>query len=453
MTATPAYYRNSDQFFLDSYTGTGGYLWGGYLEQFPSETADNYAARQRASVYPNFVGKMVRTQSGFLWKRAPSRETGDLYAAFAANADGAGTALDMILQNYQVLAMVLGTVYVIVDKPNFQARSRAEERMPYLCLRLPGECLNPVLDGQGRLLSGTFSEVCEGQTRYRHFDAEGWRVTKDSAGVEIIEQGSYRFGRPPVARLHSTMPLLPGDVRAQGWAHDLIQINWDLYNQASELRDLFRAQTFAQLALPAADQNERERLANMTMGAHNALTFDPANGGKPFYFAPPPDPIAQYQDNIARTIDLIYKFANLEFVQNAKSGRSGVSLSFDFEQANAGMAAMAALCERAEREIAEFVSGWMGQTFAGNISYPRDFNLVDLAEELKQGIEAVDLQISPTFDSELKKRLARRVLGHGVPAATMEQIDNEIENGADPYGDRMKKEAGNLPPIATGAKA
>lgn len=438
------FYRTSDQFLLDSYTGQGGYFWGWYLEQFPSETAENYTARQRTSVYPNFVGKMVRTQSGFLWKRCPNRESGDLYAAFVADADGASTDLDMLLQNWQVLAMVLGTVYIIVDKPAGQPASRAEERLPYLCLRLPAECQNPVLDARGRMISGTFTEARDGAVVYRHFAADGWKLTADADGRETIEQGEYRFGRAPVVRLHSTMPLLPGDLCAQGWAHDLIQMNWDLYNQASELRDLFRAQTFAQLALPANDLAERDRLANLTMGSHNALTFDPSNGGKPFYFAPPPDPIEQYQAAIANTIDLIYKFANLEFVQNAKSGRSGVSLSFDFEQANAGMASMAALCERAEREIAHLVSAWMGQDFVGSIVYSRDFNLVDLAEELKQGIEAVDLNISRTFDVELKKRLARRVLGHGAPAATMEEIDTEIEAGGDPYGDRAMKKAGGL---------
>jgi hypothetical protein len=127
--------------------------------------------------------------------------------------------------------------------------------------------------------------------------------------------------------------------------------------------------------------------------------------------------------------------------------QSGVSLSFHFQEANRTLGLIAGNTEQAEREIAALVSAWQGRDWNGVIAYPRDFNLTDLAEALSQGMESIQLGISPTFDAEVKKRLARQVLGHGVPQATLETIDKEIEAGGDPYGDRAAKEAGTLPPI------
>jgi hypothetical protein len=437
--------RSSDAFLLDAYSGGGGFLSGEYLVKFPRETDANFASRKELAVYPNYTRKVVDIYSGFLWQREPSRESDDAYARFAANADGGGTALNMLMQTYQRLALLLGTVYLIVDKPAGQAQTRAEDKAPYLALRLPEELVSHQADADGRFASCVFSEVVNDETRYRHFDAQGWKVTEDEEGQTIIDQGAYTLGRPPVVRLHSTLPLKPTDIRARPWAHDLAQLNWDLYNQMSELRWLFRSQVFAMLKLPAKSQEERERLTGMVIGPNNAMSYDPSDGGEPGFMAPPADPVEMYQKDIASTIERIYQMANLEFIGAVNA--SGVALQFQFMQANRAMGIIAANTEQAEREIAVLVSAWQGSDWKGNIVYPRDFNLADLAETLKQAMEAIQLSISPKFDAEVKKRVARQTLGHGVPQATLQAIDGEIEAGGDPYGDRAAREAGNLPAL------
>jgi len=435
--------RASDQFRLDAYTGEGGFLSGAYLQQFPREGAPNFKDRQEVAVYPNYVRKVVDIYSGFLWQREPTREGGAGYADFAANADGIGTSLNMLMQSYQRRAMLLGTVYILVDRPQGEALTKADEKLPYLVMREPSALVDYRTDGFGRFEWCVFSEVVDQKTqeiRYRRFDAATWRVSSDPGGQSIIEQGEHKLGRVPVARLHSTLPLLPTDIRAQAWIHDLAQLNWDLFNQVSELRMLFRQQVFAMLKLPAKDDAERERLQNLAIGPNNALSYDPTDGGEPGFIAPPPDPVKAYQDNITATIERIYQMANLEFVGGVQ--QSGVALSFHFQEANRTLGLIAALTEQAERDIAALVAAWQGGKWGGNIAYARDFNLVDLAETLKQGMEAIQLEISPTFDAELKKRLARQVLGHGVAQATLSEIDQEITAGGDPYMDRIQQAAG-----------
>lgn len=435
--------RTSDQFFLDAYTGKGGFADGKYLVQFPRESDTNFKNRQALAVYPNFTRKVTDVYSGFLWQRDPAREGTGLYEQFAANADGAGGSLNLVLQQAQRLAMLLGTVYLIVDKSSDPASSRADERLPYIAVRTPAQVMLYRMDALGVLQSITFSETIQlgsfgSRIQYRTFTTDGWAVHEDISGAGVLEQGPTTLRQIPVVRLHSTIPLLTTDIKAIPWAGDLAQLNWDLFNQSSELRWLFRSQAFAMLKLPAKDQNERERLAGMDIGPNNALTYDPADSGEPGFIAPPDGPVRSYMDNIAACVKLIYQMANLEFVGGVQ--QSGVALSFHFQEANRALGIIAGNTEQAERDIAKLAYAWQGQEWKGNIAYPRDFNLVDLGEQLAQGMEAIQLGIAPTFDQEVKKRLARQVLGHGVAQKTLGEIDTEIEAGGDPYGDRLAKQ-------------
>lgn len=435
--------RTSDPFLLDAYSGQGGFASGGYLIAHPRESDEKFARRQTLAVYPNFTRKIVDVFMGFLWKQSPARESDDLYTQFAMDADGAGGKLDRLLFSYQRLAMILGTVYLIVDKPQAQGLSRADQAMPYLALRLPGQLIAEQQDAAGRWVSVTFSEIMGRETVYRTFTLQGWVLSQDVQGLQVLGQGNYALGRVPVVRLHIAKPLNPVDSRAQSWVYDLAGLNWDLYNTRSELRELFRAQTFAILALPVVDDSERERLKDLTISTENALTYNPAGGGEPSFIAPPADPVNLYMQQIANTITDMYRVANLEFVGGVQ--QSGVALSFHFQEANASLRGMAEQCEAAENEIAQLVYLWQGREFDGNISYPAEFNMSDIAQAISIAMDSVTLGIGSEFDKAIKKRLAKQILGNDAAPSTMQAIDAEIDASGDVFGDRLLKQALGVP--------
>lgn len=453
MAAQTILNRDTDQFFLDCFTGEGGYLYGWYLPQHPMEEDEDYETRQQMSVYPNYVAKIVQGYSGYLWQRPPLRESSDLYARFVANADGQGTALSVLLQQAQRLAMVLGTVWLILDKPAGTPTSRADEGMPYLCFRLPSEREHTEQNSAGEITSITFREPSpDGRETYlRTFDLAGWRLT-DSKGV-AIEQGAYSFGRVPVVALHSQPPLLQRDLTARPWAFNICQQNWRVYRLRSEMDWLFSLQAFAMLYFPESDPQQREKLRKegLVVGASTALIFDPTSGGRPGYAAPPPDPIKSYQDEIDAAIGGIYEAANLEYVGGAKVQQAATTTAYYFQQTNCALSDMAVQAERAERDIAWLVHAWLGAPGQESlIAYARDFSIANLQDELRQAMDALSIQVSPTFDQQVKKKVARSALGHSVSQKTMEDIDKEIEGNTDPYGDRVHSEAGGgLPPITT----
>lgn len=431
--------RTSDQFLLDAYTGKGGFASGDYLIQHYRESTDKLTRRQALAVYPNFTRKIVDVMMGFLWKQPPSRESSDLYSQFAANADGAGTKLDTLLFTYQRLAMILGTVFVIVDKPRTQGETAATAALPYLALRFKNQLIAETKDAAGTWESVTFSELLNKATVYRTFTKTGWTLHEKADGTDILDQGEYSLGKVPVVRLHIAKPLNPADSYSDSFVYDLANLNWDLYNLRSELRQLFRSQTFAILALPAADPQERERLGNLTIGEENGLTYDPSGGGKPDYVAPPPHPVELYMQQIAATVEDIYRVANLEFVGGVQ--QSGVALSFHFQEANSSLRSMAEMCEAAETEIQTLVHLWQNQTPSGSIAYSNDFNLTDLAQAIATAMDAVNLQMGAEFDKAIKKRLAKQILSNDVAPSVMVAIDTEIDAQGDLYGDRIAQQA------------
>lgn len=434
------YLKTSEQFLLDAYTGKGGFANGSYLVPHPRETDTKYVNRQLLAVYPNYCRKIVNVFMGFLWKQAPNREVDELYNQFMANADGAGTKLNSALFVYQRLAMITGTVFIIVDKPKTQGATKADQALPYLALRTKGQMVNETKDAAGKWMSVTFSETDNNKIRYRTFTLRGWKLSEDLEGLTVIEQGDYNLGRVPVVRFHIEKPVNPTDSISDSFFYDLAGLNWDLYNLRSEARELFRAQTFAILTIPVTDQNERERLKDMTVSTENALTYNPAGGGQPGYIAPPPDPIELYQKQMADTVEEIYKIANLEFVGGVQ--QTGVALSFHFQEANSALAGWAKMAEMAETEIAQLVYLWQGSEFKGNIAYASDFNMSDIKEAIAEAMDSIDLDMGQEYQKTIKKRLARQILGNDTAPATMAEIEQEIDAQGDIYKDRLNQQAG-----------
>jgi hypothetical protein len=205
-------------------------------------------------------------------------------------------------------------------------------------------------------------------------------------------------------------------------------LNFDLYHAISELREILRNVTFPVLTLPVKDEAMLQKLKNITIGTENFVPYTPEGGGKPDYIAPPEGPAKTLLEYINFLISQIYKAVNLEFALGSHSQKSGVALEFEFQQLNTLLTGLALQMEKAEYQIADLVAKWNNKKrFDGSISYKKDFSFRDLERELKVAMDAITLNISETFNAELKKKLAREILGDFVDEKIFATIDTEIE--------------------------
>lgn len=446
------------QFLRDAYTGQGGYADGSYLVRHPRESDDKYKRRKELAWYPNYTKKIVNSFLGHLFRKPAERDLGDhpLFELFCDDVDRGGRRITRYMRNAFRLALNCGTVFIIVDKPQEAATSRADEiekrLYPYLTMRLPEHLQAWSLGENGHLDEITFAESRmdsdgESDTVYRTFTRMTWKVSEDLEGEKVIEQGGHNLGVCPVVPLHCDEPLEQGQLLATPWTYDLAKANRNLFNQVSEHQDILRSQTFSILTLPARTREEAQAFAGMSIGTDNALAFNPEGGGRPEFVSPSDGPAASYLDSMRECVKTIYRMACLEFAGGGEASgerRSGVAMAFHFQEAGRLLSEFAAQIEVSERRIAYIVHLWMGAEFKGHIAYPRSFDLVDLAEELKNALDSISLDISPTYNKEVKKKVTRHMLSEGVSDATLAQIDDEIDRGeTDPYQtDRTAEELG-----------
>ena len=457
----------TDQMALDAYYGTGGFATGAYLIQHAQELDDDFAARKSVASYRNVLRLVVEAYLGTLFA-TPATRSGDAptWAALQRDADGASGKLDDVMERATLLSLLLGTAYLVIDRPPGESRTRADDlaRLPYIVLRQPADVASMALDRRGVLTRVVFREAATAaefgagasapELVYRGWDQQRWWVSKDALGEQVLtgDDGNaltaeHGLGLVPVVRLHSTLQLEPQAERAVAWARPLIDIALDGFNRHSEARAIERDQTVSTLALPVGDQQERERIREqgLTIGARNAVMYDPAGGAKPGYFAPPADPLKLLYEAVSETREDMYRQAHLEFAGAVNS--SGVALSYQLLMLNRTLAGMARRIEEAEQRCGEIGCLWMGETADDlSTSYPQEFDIDDLLARLDEASQALALDPGPTAARRIKGRAVRQVLGDTATAEDYAEIDAELEAAAlgqtDPYGDRVAMAGG-----------
>jgi hypothetical protein len=425
--------RYDYQLMWDSYTGLGGFQDGSYLVRYPRETDEKYRRRQQLAVYPNYTKKIVETITSHIFRRPPSRQIeSPSYIEFMKNTDRTGTYIDDFMRKLCKLSLIFGTVFVVVDKPRTdkEVQTVAQERalgiLPYATVRLPSQVEELQIDEYGNILSISFRE----QYSLRVYTDNNWFI---QTSVETIS-GEHGLGRVPVVAVSWTDALLPTQVFAPPFIHEIAYISKDLYNAISELREILRSTTFPILTLPS-----KQPVGDITVGTENFIAYDPEGGGKPDFIGPPPEPARLYMEYIQMLIEQIYKMTNLEFVLGTQTQKSGVALEFEFQDLNTMLSGIAMNMEQAEYKIAEIVCAWSGeQGFKGTIAYEKDFSFRDAERDLKIAMDALSLQISTTFDNELKKQLVRTLLPD-ADEETVQRIDNEID-GLEGLDHQLKRE-------------
>lgn len=420
------------QFLYDAYTGLGGFRDGSYLIRHKRETEDKYARRRELAVYPNYVRKVVDTFTAHVFKRPPQREMTPEYKVFARNTDKRMTYIDDFMRRVFKLTMIFGTVFVIVDKPKGTAVSKAQELemglTPYATVRLPSQLESYELDEFGNLKSVTFKEETPEGKLYRYFDAQSWRVLNWKG--DVVDEGEHSLGILPVVRVALSEPLLYEEILSEPFIWTVARLNLEVYNLISEIREILRNVTFPVLVYPVRDESQGQQISQsgLQLGTENALLYNPDGGGKPEFIAPSSSPVEVYMEVLRLTVEQIYRSVNLEFALGAQTQRSGVALEFEFQSLNTLLAQFSLNLEQAEEQIANLVARWNGkERFEGTINYVKDFSYRDVERELKLALDSLTLDIGRTFSAELKKKVARMILGDWSDDRVLSRIDREAE--------------------------
>lgn len=429
-------YAGRWEYYIRSFLGGEEYKGGRYLQEYNLELENEFEKRLQFTPLDNHCRNIVHIYSSFLFRVLPTRKLESLNddpatQMFLDDADLEGRSFDALLREVQTYASVYGHCWLLLDKPNSNARTRAEELQqeirPYMNIYTPENVMDWEWD---RAASGKYYLKYLKIREFRSREKDVYRLwyLDRIDTVELQRMGA----KAPVLIDSVPNPLnaIPAVCLYNQRSHDrgvgvsdltdVADLQRAIYNELSEIEQLIRISNHPSLV------KTRDVDASAGAGAIIELpdNVDPAL--KPYILQPSGQNLDSVLKTIQTKIDAINRLTHVGAVRSTSERTvSGVALRTEFQLLNARLSEKAKLMELAEEQIWRFFARWQNKVFDGAIYYPESFDLRDWATDLEvlQQAKASNIK-SDTFIKELDKQIARTVVDDDE---ALSKIDEEIE--------------------------
>lgn len=387
------YYFNRWTFLGDSYNGGYDYFMGRYLEPYYYESRDDYEKRLRQVPYDNHVKSVVGIYNSFMYRKAIKRYFGSIendpgLKPFLADADLDGRSYDAFMRDVSALTMVYGNVWILVDKPNSQAMTRADELSqgirPYVSIFTPDNVLDWEYERQPNgLYALTYLKVKEeviDNTQYvREYSPDEinvYRLDGEEKAGELFASMPNELGRVPAVCVYSQRSNIRGvGISAIG---DIADMSKSIYEEYSEIEQIIRLTNHPTLVKTA----DTEASAGAGSIVQMPQGLDP--GLKPYMLQPDGASIEAVLESITKKVDSIDRMASLGGIRSVESRRlSGIGLQTEFQMLNARLADFAMSLEHAEEQIWRLWANYQGTNWDGEVEYPRSFSIQDKVNDIQ----------------------------------------------------------------------
>jgi len=427
------------------------------LFQHKKELDADYQNRLIQSYYYNYCAPIVDIYTNHLFKQPIIETFGNIEGTLELrnnNIDRMDNSIQEFRINACSLAQIYGHCFALVDMPPAGGEVNLEQRMvndqfPYITLYHPQSVLNWSLDRFGRLNWIILSETVDGNqdfasanknqgctTSYRVWTKTDWYLY--DSDFALIETGGHALGIVPIVTVYNKPSKKVRNMLGISEIADIAFIARDIYNSLSELKQILRDQTFAFLAL----QGDSTEYDELSLGIGKGLLY-PRETNAPQYISPPAENAEVYFKHIDRQIEKMFQLAKLEAGSVAPEGesagsQSGVSKKWDFNQTNSTLSQKASHMQDAENKIWNLFAKWEGEKeFDGSISYPNEFSMQSLMDDLVEAQELMKVNVGKKANQEVKKAIVKKKFPR-ISDEDMEEMQAEIENEAPENGVRLK---------------
>ena len=445
----PDYERkmNDWNFHYRSYLGGQDYENGYFLHRYILETEEEYLKRAEFTPLDNHCRNVIQIYSSFLFRVPPTRNFGSLTGdpqlqQFLMDADFDGRQYNNVIREAQVNASIYGTCWLIVDKPNSNAKTRAEELSqdirPYISVYTPENVTNwkyeRASNGRYYLTSLTVVEDMMGKDAivkvWTIEDITTYKVEEFTIGYATkkptkIDEQENALGKIPAVVLYNQRTSKKGIGISD--LSDVADLQKSIYNDYSEIEQLIRLSNHPSLVKTPNVE------ASAGAGSIIEMPEDLAPELKPYIIQPSSQSLESIMKTIQTKVDAINRITHMGAVRGTeKTVNSGIALQTEFQLLNARLSEKADYLQNTEEQIFDLYAKWQGTTFDGEIFYPESFDLRDFSADLQflQQAKASGV-ISDTFIKEVDKQIARAVVDDDEKIAN---IDAEIDAKPRPIG-------------------
>jgi hypothetical protein len=429
-------YATRWEYYIRSFLGGEEYKGGRYLQEYNLELENEFEKRLQFTPLDNHCRNIVHIYSSFLFRVAPTRQLGSLeddptVPMFLQDADLEGRSYNALLREVQTYASVYGHCWLLIDKPNSNARTRAEELQqeirPYMNIYTPENVID--WDWE-RAASGkyylSYLKIREHRSREKDVYRIWYLDRIDTVELQrmgakepkLIDSVPNPLNQIPAVCLYNQRSYDRGIGVSD--LTDVADLQRAIYNELSEIEQLIRLSNHPSLV------KTRDVDASAGAGAIIELpdNVDPAL--KPYILQPSGQNLDSVLKTIQTKIDAINRLTHVGAVRSTSERTvSGVALRTEFQLLNARLSEKANLMQLAEEQIWRLYAKWQDKAFDGKVIYPESFDLRDWATDLEvlQQAKASNIK-SDTFVKELDKQIARTVVEDDE---VLSQIDEEID--------------------------
>ncbi len=428
------------EFYIRSYLGGNDYKNGYYLHRYILETPEEYDQRIRHTPLDNHCKNVVQIYTSFLFRVPPTRDYGTLdgdpqLESFIADADLDGRSFDTIMREVQMNASIYGNCWVIVDKPQTNFKTRAEELQqdirPYISIYTPENVVNW---NYRRAASGRFyldmlvlvEDINEDRAIIKVFteetistyEVEDYEKEYAEGDAKLLEQIENPIGKIPAVNVYN----LRGAKRPIGISDlaDVAFLQQSIYNDYSEKEQLIRLANHPSLVKTPNVE------ASAGAGSIIEIPEDMQADLKPYIIQPSGQNLDGIMKCIQNKVDAIDRITHMGSVRaTGQQIASGIALQTEFQLLNARLSEKADYLENAEEHIWGLFANWQDREWDGSVDYPDTFDIRDWANDLQYLQMAKSSGIkSETFNKELDKQIAEAVIDDNE---TIKRINDEID--------------------------
>jgi hypothetical protein len=432
------------EYYIRSFLGGEEYKEGRYLQEYNLELANEFNKRLTYTPLDNHCRNIVHIYASFLFRNKPTREFGSLendktVPMFLNDADLEGRAYTSILREMQTYASVYGHCWAILDKPNSNAKTRAEELSqeirPYLNIFTPEN----VIDwSYSRATSGKYYLDYLKVREYIDSNKEIYRLWFQDR-IDTVELSRVGSNEPKlIDSQENPLGIIPAVILYNQRSHmknigvsdltDIADLQRAIYNELSEIEQLIRLSNHPSLV------KTRDVDASAGAGAIIEIPDNLDPSLVPYLLQPTGTNIDSILRTIEMKVDAINRLSHVGSVRStSETVASGVALRTEFQLLNARLAEKANLLQLFEEQIWRLYALWQDSAFDGEIIYQETFDLRDWATDLEllQQAKASNIK-SDTFVKELDKQIARTVIEDDEVLAV---IDDEIDQSTTRLGE------------------
>ena len=440
------FYLNRWTFLGDSFNGGYDFFMGRYLEPYYYESREDYEKRLRMVAVDNHVKSITGIYNSFLYRRDVKRDYGNLNGpaldAFLDDADLDGRSYDAFMRDLSAYTMVYGNCWVIIDKPNTQVNTRAEELAqgirPYVSIFTPDNVMDWKYE---RSANGAYTltylkvkeEIIDDKQYVREYTPEEinvYMIDGDEKTGDLEYSMPNTLGKVPAVCVYAQRSNIRGiGISPMG---DIADIQKELYEFNSEIEQIVRLTNHPSLVKTV----DTEASAGAGSIVQLPQGMDP--GLKPYLLQPDGASIESVLQTLERKVDSIDRMACLGGIRSIESRRlSGIGLQTEFQMLNAKLADFAMNLEHAEEQIWRCWAMYQGEVWQGTVEYPRSFSIQDKVNDIQMLKMAKDSAIAdPNIIKEIDAKIYETIFEEpyeeqSVGALQTDMVHTPITNTQD----------------------